>query len=81
MARDPPCPEITPLFTPEAALRVSDLLPKLVLPDPLKFVSVTALVAPARDKLPLLLTPLDELMEPLPNKARVSPLPIDVAPV
>ena len=81
MIRDPPCPEITPLLRPEASVRVRDWLPKLVLPDPPRFVTETGLVAPAMEKLPLLLTPLEAAIEPLPRSARVSPLPIDVAPV
>ena len=79
--KEPPIPEITPLLRPEAAVMVSDWLPRLVAPDPLRLVRDTGLVAAAMEKLPLLLTPLEAAMEPLPNRARVEPLPIDVAPV
>ena len=80
-AKDPPTPEMTPLFRPEAPVRVRDWLPRLVLPKPIRFVRVTGLVAVAMEKLPLLLTPLDAAMEPLPKSARVSPVPMVVAPV
>ena len=81
MIRDPPCPEITPLLRPEASVRVRDWLPKLVLPDPPRFVTETGLVAPAMEKLPLLLTPLEAATEPFPNRARVEPPAIVVGPV
>ena len=77
----PSWPEITPLLSPEAFVMVSDWLPRFVLPDPLKFVSDTGMVAVAMERLPLLLTPLDAAIEPLPKSARVSPVPMVVAPV
>ena len=77
----PPWPEITPLFSPEAFVMVSDWLPRFVLPDPLKFIRDTGMVAVVMERLPLLLTPLDVAIEPLPTRARLEPLVMVVAPV
>ena len=60
---------------------VSDWLPRLVAPDPIRLVRDTGLVAPAMEKLPLLLIPLEAAMEPFPNRTRFTPLPMVVAPV
>ena len=37
-AKDPPTPEMTPLFSPAASEIVSDWLPRYVEPDPPRFV-------------------------------------------
>lgn len=58
-----------------------DLLPRLVEPDPVRFLMVTALVAFTIEKLPLLMMPLEALIEPDPRRARVSPLSMLVTPV
>lgn len=56
-------------------------MPRLVSPDPVMFLRPTGLVAAAIEKLPLLNTPLEGLMDPPATRARVEPVAIVVAPV
>ena len=67
---------------PEAALIVSNLVPKAVAPVPLKvliplLIEVIGLIS----KVPSLLTPLELAMLPEPDSVRVVPVPMVVAPV
>lgn len=79
--RAPPWPEMTPSLRPEAALRMRDWFPKLVDPEPVRVVMVTGLVAWSTAKLPLLMMPLELLIEPPFVTDKVEPTPMVVAPV
>ena len=74
-----------PLMTPENTsgtnwATVKVLLPKIIDPEPDKFLIEVARVAPLISKMPITETEIEEVIDPVPERNKV-PASIDVAPV
>ena len=76
-----PLPPMVPAKVPLALTRASVLLPRSTLPLPDRLWIAAPALAAAMLKAPLSITLPDAAMLPLPDSARVAPLPIVVAPV
>jgi hypothetical protein len=76
----PPAPDAVPLYVEVAPVKLSELLPSKVLPEPDKSFIDTTPEAELISNMPVLLTPMLEVIAPVPVIDKVEPVLIFVAP-